>query len=155
MKKRKNKILGLLEIYLNKYKCAQKIYYKKLRKLEKQVGVSIDPVVQFKGYIVDYSNEYLLETCQFDFRCGDIHWSFSASEYDDFNMSTRYSGYIPIQWLDYNRAQIKKDVEKIVEYTLQQNIEEARRILRSKNYGITEEHLKKLESFKKGGENED
>ena len=155
MKKRKNKILGLLEIYLNKYKCAQKIYYKKLRKLEKQVGVSIDPVVQFKGYIVDYSNEYLLETCHFDFGLEDIRWSFHASEYDDFNISTRYSGYIPIQWLDYNRAQIKEDVEKIVEYTLQQNIEEARRILRSKNYGITEEHLKKLESFKKGGKNED
>ena len=152
MKKRKNKILGLLEIYLNKYKCAQKIYYKKLRKLEKQVGVSIDPVVQFKDYIVDYSNEYLLETCQFDFGWEDIRWSFSASEYDDFNISTRCSGYIPIQWLDYNRAQIKKDVEKIVEYTLQQNIEEACRILSCKNYGITEEHLKKLESFKKGGE---
>ena len=100
MKKRKNKILGLLEIYLNKYKCAQKIYYKKLRKLEKQVGVSIDPVVQFKDYIVDYSNEYLLETCQFDFGWEDIRWCFSASEYDDFNISTRYSGYIPIQWLD-------------------------------------------------------
>lgn len=36
MKKRKNKMSGLLEMYFNKYKCAQKIYFKELSKVEKK-----------------------------------------------------------------------------------------------------------------------
>lgn len=145
MKRQKNKITGLLEIYFKKYICAQKIYYKELRKIEKSLGVALDPIAQFKDDIINISIEYLIRWGNFSFCEYYIYWSVSISEFDDFGSKTFYKSFIPIEWLNYNKAQIKEEVDKVVLDTIENNLNEIRRVLNKKPYPFEKKHEELLE----------
>lgn len=145
MKRQKNKITGLLEIYFNKYICAQKIYYKELQKIEKSLGVALDPIAQFKDDITNISIEYLITWGEFSFNEYHIYWNVTISEFDDFGDKTFYKGFIPVEWLNYNKAQIKEEVDKVVLDTIENNLNEIRRIFNKKTYRFEKKHEGLLE----------
>ena len=145
MKRQKNKITGLLEIYFNKYICAQKIYFKELRKIEKSLGVSLDPIAQFKDDITNISIEYLLRWGDFSFCEYYIYWKVTISEFDDFGSKTFYKGFTPIKWLNYNRTQMKEEVNEIVLETIKNNLNEIRRVLAKEKYRFEKKHEELLE----------
>jgi hypothetical protein len=147
MKKRKNKMSGLLEMYFNKYKCAQKIYFKELSKVEKSLDVTLEPITQFKDDITFFNNNYLIAWGNFTLDESHIYWSVTIYESDDFDNKNLLKGFIPIEWIDYNKHQMKDVIEKMVSETIKNNLSKLRRIMSDRMVRFAEENAELLEEM--------
>jgi hypothetical protein len=119
---RRREITGMLEIYLNKLRCAQRICRGELRKIYKKYGTNLLENDELYGYDIEgVPNSHIIQESKFELICNDglrlnrIEVEFPIYNYEDTEIVklTLFA-----KWIGYNKEQMRKEVKSRVQWTI-------------------------------------
>lgn len=119
---RRREITGMLEIYLNKLRCAQRICRGELRKIYKKYGVDLLENDDLYGYDIEgVSNSHIIQESKFELICNDglrlnrVEIEFPIYNYEDTEI-VRLTLFA--KWIGYNKEQMRREVKSRVQWTI-------------------------------------
>lgn len=119
---RRREITGMLEIYLNKLRCAQRICRGELRKIYKKYGMDLLENDDLYGYdIENIPNSHIIQESKFELICNDglrlnrIEVEFPIYNYEDTEI-VRLTLFA--KWIGYNKEQMRREVKSQVQWTI-------------------------------------
>lgn len=119
---RRREITGMLEIYLNKLRCAQRICRGELRKIYKKYGADLLENDDLYGYdIENIPNSHIIQESKFELICNDglrlnrIEIEFPIYNYEDTEI-VRLTLFA--KWIGYNKEQMRREVKSRVRWSI-------------------------------------
>ena len=119
---RRKEITGMLEIYLNKLRCAQRICRGELRKIYKKYGTNLLENDDLYGYDIEgIPNSHIIQESKFELICNDglrlnrIGIEFPICNYEDTEI-VRLTLFA--KWIGYNKEQMRREVKSRVQWTI-------------------------------------
>lgn len=119
---RRKEITGMLEIYLNKLRCAQRICRGELRKIYKKYGTNLLENDDLYGYDIEgIPNSHIIQESKFELICNDglrlnrIGIEFPIYNYEDTEI-VRLTLFA--KWIGYNKEQMRREVKSRVQWTI-------------------------------------
>lgn len=119
---RRREITGMLEIYLNKLRCAQRICRGELRKIYKKYGADLLENDDLYGYDIEgVPNSHIIQESKFELICNDglrlnrVEIEFPIYNYEDTEI-VRLTLFA--KWIGYNKEQMRREVKSRVQWTI-------------------------------------
>lgn len=119
---RRREITGMLEIYLNKLRCAQRICRGELRKIYKKYGADLLENDDLYGYDIEgVPNSHIIQESKFELICNDglrlnrVEIEFPIYNYEDTEI-VRLTLFA--KWIGYNKEQMRREVKSRVQRTI-------------------------------------
>ena len=119
---RRREITGMLEIYLNKLRCAQRICRGELRKMYKKYGADLLENDDLYGYDIEgVPNSHIIQESKFELICNDglrlnrVEIEFPIYNYEDTEI-VRLTLFA--KWIGYNKEQMRREVKSRVQWTI-------------------------------------
>ena len=119
---RRREITGMLEIYLNKLRCAQRICRGELRKIYKKYGADLLENDDLYGYDIEgVPNQHIIQESKFELICNDglrlnrVEIEFPIYNYEDTEI-VRLTLFA--KWIGYNKEQMRREVKSRVQWTI-------------------------------------
>lgn len=118
----RKEITGMLEIYLNKLRCAQKICRIELGKIYKKYGSYLLENDDLYGYNIEgIANSHIIQESKFELICNDglrlnrIEVEFPIYNYEDTEIVklTLFA-----KWIGYNKEQMRKEVKSRIQWVI-------------------------------------
>ena len=118
----RREITGMLEIYLNKLRCAQRICRGELRKIYKKYGADLLENDDLYGYDIEgVPNSHIIQESKFELICNDglrlnrVEIEFPIYNYEDTEI-VRLTLFA--KWIGYNKEQMRKEVKSRVQWVI-------------------------------------
>ena len=119
---RRREITVMLEIYLNKLRCAQRICRGELRKIYKKYGADLLENDDLYGYDIEgVPNSHIIQESKFELICNDglrlnrVEIEFPIYNYEDTEI-VRLTLFA--KWIGYNKEQMRREVKSRVQWTI-------------------------------------